>query len=280
MAKKKMLQQLDLFGTMFTEEPAPVHEEQQAITKAEESETNALQNIVAESENVIEDTRPFVFSDDKIGVKIKLKPPVQPAVENIVEESEPIVSVTEEGKTIADEPIAIVEEKEIVVEEPIVIIESVKESKPKSTTKKLQIPNSKQKTDKPKSKRGRKSFKEMDEEVGLINIPDEEELRKKLYYPIREVAAFFNVNTSLIRAWEVEFDILQPRKNRKGDRLFRVEDIKNLQIIYYLLRNKKFSVDGAKKYLKENKKKADTNQQLLQSLTKFRSFLVELKANL
>jgi DNA-binding transcriptional MerR regulator len=120
----------------------------------------------------------------------------------------------------------------------------------------------------------------MDEEVGLVNIPDEEELRKKLYYPIREVAAFFNVNTSLIRAWEVEFDVLQPRKNRKGDRLFRVEDIKNLQIIYYLLRNKKFSVDGAKKYLKENKKKADTNQQLLQSLTKFRSFLVELKTNL
>ncbi len=280
MAKKKILQQLDLFGAMFTEESAPVQEEKQAISKAEESETNAIQNIVAEPENVIEDTRPFVFSDDKIGVKIKLKPPIQPVVENIVEELEPIVSITEEEKTIADEPIAIVEEKEIVIEEPIVIIESVKESKSKSTNKKLQTPNSKSKTDKPKSKRGRKSFKEMDEEVGLINIPDEEELKKKLYYPIREVAAFFNVNTSLIRAWEVEFDILQPRKNRKGDRLFRVEDIKNLQIIYYLLRNKKFSVDGAKKYLKENKKKADVNQQLLQSLTKFRSFLVELKTNL
>lgn len=280
MAKKKILQQLDLFGTMFTDEPAPVQEEKQEIIEANEPETNAIQNVITEPENIIEDTRPFVFSDDKIGVKIKLKPPVQSAVENIVEELEPIVSITEEEKTIADEPIAIVEEKEIIVEEPIVIIESVKESKPKSTTKKLQTPNSKSKTDKPKSKRGRKSFKEMDEEVGLINIPDEEELKKKLYYPIREVAAFFNVNTSLIRAWEVEFDILQPRKNRKGDRLFRVEDIKNLQIIYYLLRNKKFSVDGAKKYLKENKKKADVNQQLLQSLTKFRSFLVELKTNL
>jgi DNA-binding transcriptional MerR regulator len=62
--------------------------------------------------------------------------------------------------------------------------------------------------------------------------------------------------------------------------LFRVEDIKNLQIIYFLLRNRKFSVDGAKKYLKENKKKADTQQQLVQSLTKFRSFLLELKATL
>ncbi len=277
-----MLQQLDLFGTTFTEETAPVSEETQETIEAKEPEIEVVQNIAAEPENVIEDTRPFVFADDKIGVKIKLKPTVQPnvEVENIVEESEPIVSVTKKEKTITDEPIAIVEEKEIVSEEPIVIIESVKESKPKSTAKKLQTPNPKLKIDKPKSKRGRKSFKEMDEEVGLINIPDEEELKKKLYYPIREVAAFFNVNTSLIRAWEVEFDILQPRKNRKGDRLFRVEDIKNLQIIYYLLRNKKFSVDGAKKYLKENKKKADVNQQLLQSLTKFRSFLVELKTNL
>jgi DNA-binding transcriptional MerR regulator len=71
-----------------------------------------------------------------------------------------------------------------------------------------------------------------------------------------------------------------PRKNRKGDRLFRVEDIKHLQMIYYLLRNRKFSIDGAKQYLKSNKKGADTNYLLTQSLTKFRSFLLELKANL
>ena len=131
-----------------------------------------------------------------------------------------------------------------------------------------------------KGKRGRKSYKEMDDEIGLIEIPEDEILNKKLYYPIRDVAGFFKVNTSLIRAWEIEFDILQPRKNRKGDRLFRVEDIKNLQIIYYLLRNKKFSIEGAKKYLKANKKKADVTHQLTQSLTKFRNFLLELKSNL
>ncbi|MFX6315260.1 MerR family transcriptional regulator, partial [Acinetobacter baumannii] len=80
----------------------------------------------------------------------------------------------------------------------------------------------------------------------LINIPDDETLDKKLYYSISEVAEWFKVNPSLLRFWESEFDILQPRKNRKGDRLFKKEDIKNLELIYYLLRNKKYSIEGAK----------------------------------
>jgi DNA-binding transcriptional MerR regulator len=129
-------------------------------------------------------------------------------------------------------------------------------------------------------KRGRKSFKEIDEEVSLVSVPDDEELFQKQYYAISQVAKWFNVNTSLLRYWENEFDVLKPRKNRKGDRLFRPEDIKNLQVIYYLLRQRKFSIEGAKKYLKENKKSADTNIQLIQSLTKVKGFLLELKANL
>lgn len=129
-------------------------------------------------------------------------------------------------------------------------------------------------------KRGRKSFKEMDTEVDLIDIPEDAVLQQKLYYSISEVAGWFKVNTSLLRYWENEFDILQPRKTRKGDRLFRVEDIKNLQLIYFLLRQRKFSIDGAKNYLKNNKKEADTHVQLVDSLTKFKSFLLELKANL
>lgn len=132
----------------------------------------------------------------------------------------------------------------------------------------------------PKSKRGRKSYKEIDAEVDLIEIPEEEVLNQKLYYSITEVAKWFRVNASLLRYWENEFDILKPRKNRKGDRLFRPEDIKNLQVIYYLLRNRKFSLEGAKKYLRNNRQQADVNVQLTQSLTKFRSFLLELKANL
>lgn len=129
-------------------------------------------------------------------------------------------------------------------------------------------------------KRGRKSFKEMDREADLIEVPEEDVLRQKLYYSISEVARWFKVNTSLLRYWENEFDILQPRKTRKGDRLFRVEDIKNLQLIYFLLRQRKFSIDGAKNYLKNNKKEADTQVRLMESLTRFKSFLLELKTNL
>ena len=129
-------------------------------------------------------------------------------------------------------------------------------------------------------KRGRKSFKEMDNEADLVEVPEDEVLQQKLYYSISEVASWFKVNTSLLRYWENEFDILQPRKTRKGDRLFRVEDIKNLQLIYFLLRQRKFSIDGAKNYLKNNRKEADTQVRLVESLTKFKSFLLELKANL
>jgi DNA-binding transcriptional MerR regulator len=130
------------------------------------------------------------------------------------------------------------------------------------------------------NKRGRKSFRDMDTEVDLIDVPEDEILNKKLYYSISEVAGWFKVNTSLLRYWENEFDVLQPRKTRKGDRLFRVEDIKNLQLIYFLLRQRKFSIEGAKNYLKNNKAQADMQAQLVQSLTKFKSFLLELKANL
>ena len=135
-------------------------------------------------------------------------------------------------------------------------------------------------TARPKSKRGRKSFKEIDSEIDLIEVPDEEVLKQKLYYSISEVAGWFKVNTSLLRYWENEFDILQPRKTRKGDRLFRVEDIRNLQLIYFLLRQRKFSIDGAKNYLRNNKKEADAQVKLMDTLTKFKSFLLELKASL
>lgn len=138
----------------------------------------------------------------------------------------------------------------------------------------------KDKEAKPPQKRGRKSYKEVDEELDLVDIPEDEVLFKKQYYAISEVAGWFNVNTSLLRFWENEFDILKPRKNRKGDRLFRPEDVKNLQIIYQLLRQRKYSIEGAKEYLKVNKDKADTQLQLTTTLQKFKGFLLELKANL
>jgi DNA-binding transcriptional MerR regulator len=128
-------------------------------------------------------------------------------------------------------------------------------------------------------KRGRRSLKEIGVHADLIQIPPDEILFQKQYYSIGEVAAMFRENQSLIRYWETEFDILQPRKNRKGDRFFRPVDIRNLVLIYDLLRRRKFTIEGAKDYLKKNKK-AEEKFALMQSLEKIKGFLLELKANL
>lgn len=128
-------------------------------------------------------------------------------------------------------------------------------------------------------KRGRRSLKDIGITADLVQIPDDEVLFQKQYYSIGEVAVMFRENQSLIRYWETEFDILQPRKNRKGDRFFRPVDIKNLVLIYDLLRRRKFTIEGAKDYLKKNEK-ADEKFAMIQSLEKIKSFLLELKANL
>lgn len=132
---------------------------------------------------------------------------------------------------------------------------------------------------KPKSTRGRKSIKEGEAETDYVAVPPDEELFKKQYYGIGEVAQMFNVNISLLRYWEKEFDILEPRKNRKGDRFFKPSDIKNLQLIHDLLRRRKFTLDGAKDYLKKGKQ-AEEKWAMIQSLQKVKGFLQELKANL
>jgi len=134
-------------------------------------------------------------------------------------------------------------------------------------------------TKKPGSPRGRKSLKDINLACDLINIPEDEELFKKQYYSIGEVAMMFRENQSLIRYWETEFDILQPRKNRKGDRFFRPVDIKNLVMIYDLLRRRKFTIEGAKDYLKKNKN-AEEKFAMIQSLEKIKAFFLELKASL
>ena len=132
---------------------------------------------------------------------------------------------------------------------------------------------------KPVSTRGRRSLKDIAMNVDMIEIPDDEVLFQKQYYSIGEVASMFKENQSLIRYWETEFDILQPRKNRKGDRFFRPIDIKNLVLIYDLLRRRKFTIEGAKDYLKSNKK-AEEKFAMIQSLEKIKTFLLELKAHI
>ena len=133
--------------------------------------------------------------------------------------------------------------------------------------------------EKPRSTRGRRSLKQMSLNADLIQIPEDDILFEKQYYSIGEVAVMFKENQSLIRYWETEFDILQPRKNRKGDRFFRPVDVKNLVLIYDLLRRRKFTIEGAKEYLKKNKK-AEEKFKMIQSLEKIKTFLLELKASL
>ena len=94
----------------------------------------------------------------------------------------------------------------------------------------------------------------------------------KLYHSIGEVADAFEVSTSLIRFWEKEFDILKPRKNKKGDRLFTQEDIQNLHIIFHLLKERGFTIEGAKKKLKENKDDTINQFEIVQSLNKLKNF--------
>ena len=129
------------------------------------------------------------------------------------------------------------------------------------------------------STRGRRSLKDIDVNADLIQVPEDEILFQKQYYSIGEVATWFRVNQSLLRYWESEFDILQPRKNRKGDRFFRPVDVKNLQLIYDLLRRRKFTIEGARDYLKKTKK-TDEKFVMIQSLERIKSFLNELKASL
>jgi DNA-binding transcriptional MerR regulator len=130
-----------------------------------------------------------------------------------------------------------------------------------------------------KSKRGRKSLKQVSAEADLIEIPADETLFSKQYYTMGEVAEMFRVNQSLLRFWETEFDILQPRKNKKGDRYFRPVDIKNLHLIYHLLRQRKYTIEGAKDFLKKNKK-AEERFEAIQRLQEIRAFLQEWKAHI
>lgn len=107
-----------------------------------------------------------------------------------------------------------------------------------------------------------------------------EEKSAKLYYSIGEVSEMFGVNASLIRFWEKEFSNIKPKKNKKGNRLFRQQDIEQLKLIYHLVKERGFTLEGAKKKLRENKTETVNQFEMVQSLQKIRSFLIELKEEL
>jgi DNA-binding transcriptional MerR regulator len=106
------------------------------------------------------------------------------------------------------------------------------------------------------------------------------ELPEKRYYGIGELAKAFDVNTSLIRFWEKEFDVLQPKKNAKGNRKFTPDDVKNLQLIFHLVKERGFTLEGAKTHLKENKNQTLSNFDIIQKLQSVRAELVKIKNQL
>ena len=103
---------------------------------------------------------------------------------------------------------------------------------------------------------------------------------EKLYYSIGEVADMFEVNVSLLRFWEKEFDILKPKKNKKGNRMFTTKDLDNLKIIYHLVKERGYTLEGAKKKLKENKEDTINNIEIVNRLKDIRQFLAKLKEEL
>ncbi len=107
-----------------------------------------------------------------------------------------------------------------------------------------------------------------------LNLPE------KRYYKIGELAKAFDVNTSLLRFWEKEFKIIKPKKNAKGNRMFTSEDVKNLQLIYHLVKEKGFTLDGAKKKLKEDLSTAKKNHDIISRLQAIKAELVAIKNNL
>ena len=111
-------------------------------------------------------------------------------------------------------------------------------------------------------------------------MPYKEKPIEKLYYSIGEVAKILNVNVSLVRFWEKEFDILQPKKNKKGNRMFTVADFENLKLIFHLVKERGFTLEGAKNKLKENKEDTINNFEIISRLKEIRSFLVESKEGL
>ena len=106
------------------------------------------------------------------------------------------------------------------------------------------------------------------------------QLPEKLYYTIGEVAKAFDVNTSLLRFWEKEFSVIKPKKNAKGNRYFSKEDVKNIELIYHLVKEKGYTLEGAKVHLKSKKKQVLENFEIIRKLNKIKSELEALKKNL
>ena len=111
-------------------------------------------------------------------------------------------------------------------------------------------------------------------------MPYKEKETIKLFYSIGEVAKMFDVNASLIRFWEKEFDVIDPKKNKKGNRLFTQKDVDNFYVIYNLVKERGYTLEGAKQKIKGDKRGAETNAEMIKSLNQVRQFLLDIKNEL
>lgn len=269
----------DLFGGTTPVDPIVTEAVAAPMSVAKPSEPDAepSEPMVEPSELVVEPSREIVESP-----------------ELVVAQPEP-VAATQKPETVGHVPETVGQTSEVIgqlpearVQTPVreivpeVVVEERKPAVKDPVTKKPAARASARRQQAVKqgpSKRGRKSLKQVAAEADLIEIPADEVLFSKQYYTMGEVSAMFMVNQSLLRFWETEFDILQPKKNKKGDRYFRPIDIKNLHLIYHLLRQKKYTIEGAKEFLKNNKK-AEERFEVIQRLEQIKTFLLEWKAQL
>jgi len=89
---------------------------------------------------------------------------------------------------------------------------------------------------------------------------------KRLYYSIKEVADHFAVNVSLLRFWEKEFDNINPKKTAGGTRQYTKEDIRQVEIVYHLVKDKGLTLEGARRALKSKKSEVENVLELLERL--------------
>src|SRR5476651_45825 len=111
-------------------------------------------------------------------------------------------------------------------------------------------------------------------------MPYKEREISKMYYTMGEVSTMFDVNQSLIRFYEKKFAVLQPKTNKKGNRYFTPEDLENLKIIFHLIRDKGYTLNGAKEYLKNNMADSKDNHRVIKSLENLKKFLIEVRDQL
>lgn len=131
----------------------------------------------------------------------------------------------------------------------------------------------------PKAGRSRKPQRHAAKAVATVKIPPDDVLYARQYYGIGEVAAMFQVKVSVLRYWESEFEVLDLRKNRKGDRFFRPDDIKTVMLIHHLLRERRFTIEGAREYIRRNARGRE-RVETIEVLRRIRGFLVGIRESL